>query len=182
VIGRAASTRALLDQVALPQPTDTESLRMVVVPPPDWARTLMWFHFDLARHDCPVTRSWCRRAGASSPWPRLDLGRLSLVNMGAALRLLTRRVPLLLAFVLASVLAVPAVAEPATTAGQSVVTSASASRTASPHVDHVDAGVPPVLSTTTAVSATVVGTPARQLLDGDLRYVPAQRGPPQLSA
>jgi hypothetical protein len=102
--------------------------------------------------------------------------------MGAALRLLTRRVSLLLAFVLASVLAVPAVAEPVTTVSQSVVASASASQTASPHVDHVDADVPPVLSTFAAACATVVGTPARQLLDGDLRYVPAQRGPPQLSA
>jgi hypothetical protein len=107
------------------------------------------------------------------------------MNPSAVLRLLARRVPLLLAFLLAAVFAAPA-AGPVTPAGatttHAVAASASApTTTATVHVDADRSSTAPV-PTAAMPQVTIAGAPTRTLRDNGPRAVPVQRGPPALSA
>jgi hypothetical protein len=106
------------------------------------------------------------------------------MNTSRALRLMTRRVPLLLAFVLGAVLAGPVGVDNAHAPDPSAAASASASPVADPLAVHVDAdrsSTAPAPATVLPRTAIVVVAP-RTLLDDGPRVVPAQRGPPPLFA
>jgi hypothetical protein len=115
-----------------------------------------------------------------------ELGRLSGMSTSMAFRLSTRRVPLLLAFVLGAVLVAPAGVGDTPAADPSAVASASASQAVAAPTVHVDTDRSSTVSATatpqTATTTAIVKVAARMPLDGGLRIVPAPRGPPPLSA
>jgi hypothetical protein len=113
-----------------------------------------------------------------------ELGRLSGMNTSRAVRLMTRRVPLLLAFVLGAVLAGPVGVDNVPAPDPSAAVSAAAAPVAEPLAVHVDADRSSTapMATTVLARTAIVAVAARTLLDDGPRVVPAQRGPPPLFA